>query len=118
MKRGDRIDHELESLAPGLSKLQKDNPFEVPANYFAVLPDAIEQKIRALPDLEKASKEIPFIVPEGYFDSLSSAVQQRIALEKNKSVVAQWASLLLRPKFSLSLALILILAIAGIKYFS
>lgn len=37
--------HELNDIAPELNKMEKDNPFSVPANYFQELPQSIQQKI-------------------------------------------------------------------------
>ncbi len=43
MKKND-IRKEIQEIAPGLSQLPKHNPFEVPTNYFDVLPSQIDQK--------------------------------------------------------------------------
>ncbi len=37
------IKKELMDKVPGISKASKDNPFEVPEDYFAGLPEAVEQ---------------------------------------------------------------------------
>jgi hypothetical protein len=105
---------------PGeLSKLKKENPFIVPANYFDSLAGNVQQKIDALPDLEKTSPGFSgFRVPDGYFDSLPMAVQQRIADAKKKNIFEEWIAVVLLPKFSLSLSIFIILLIFGIKYFT
>ncbi|MFP4289387.1 MAG: hypothetical protein ACLFQS_09020 [Bacteroidales bacterium] len=38
------INKELQEIAPGLSNLPNENPFEVPGNYFADLPGQIAQR--------------------------------------------------------------------------
>lgn len=43
MKNKD-IHNEIKEIAPGLSKLSNENPFEVPADYFTDLPDMIGQR--------------------------------------------------------------------------
>ena len=114
----DYLNDEEPGMPEGLSKLRKENPFSVPENYFDSLADQVQQKINVLPDWEKSGSENLFKVPDGYFDSLPSSIQQRIADEKRKNVFEEWISVLLQPKFSLSLATLIILAIFGIKYFT
>ncbi len=110
-------DDELEKLAPGLSKLKKENPFRVPDNYFDSLADNIQQKINALPDLERMNKENPFSVPEGYFNSLPTVIQQRIVTEKNrKTVFGEWIAILLRPRVTFATVAVLVLLVFGVKY--
>ncbi len=110
-------DDESENPTPGFSNVNKKNPFIVPENYFDSLADNIQAKINALPDVEKMSRENLFRVPEGHFDSLPSSVQQRIMDGKKKNMLEEWISIALRPKYSVSFAILVIVAIFGIKYF-
>jgi hypothetical protein len=114
MKPGN-LDSELEKLAPKLSKLKMENPFQVPGNYFDSLPDHIQQKVNNLPYLGAISKETPFQVPEEYFNSLPYSIQQRLS-EENKNIFEEWISVFLRPKYSLSFAFLVVLIIVGIKF--
>lgn len=49
MDRKEEIKKELEELSPFLSKLKKENPFEVPANYFEQLPGQIMEQAKLTP---------------------------------------------------------------------
>jgi len=42
-EKSDILKKELQDKAPGLSKTSGGNPFEVPENYFAGLPEAVQQ---------------------------------------------------------------------------
>jgi len=103
---------------PLLSKISRENPFRVPADYFDMLPEEILKRIDSIPDFE-SSGENPFRVPEGYFDSLPTVIQHRITEQnKKRSRIPGWASLLLRPRLSLALAALIILLVFGIRYFT
>ncbi|MFN2396091.1 MAG: hypothetical protein ABR597_10430 [Bacteroidales bacterium] len=45
--KNDDINKELKELAPGLEKLQGNNPFTVPQDYFESLPQQINERIHA-----------------------------------------------------------------------
>lgn len=45
MNTNDNIQDELKELAPQLSKLKKENPFEVPAHYFQQLPGKVMEQV-------------------------------------------------------------------------
>ncbi len=49
MKEKDEIRKELEELAPGLSKIKREQPFQVPPTYFKELPDEMLEKARQQP---------------------------------------------------------------------
>lgn len=49
MKEKDEIRKELEELAPGLSKIKREQPFQVPPIYFKELPEEILEKARRQP---------------------------------------------------------------------
>lgn len=49
MDRKDEIKKELEEIAPFLANLKKENPFEVPANYFEQLPDQLLEQAKLTP---------------------------------------------------------------------
>jgi len=66
--------NEWKAEAPYLASLQKENPFNVPEQYFNLLPDSINNSIY----YEQLKEAIPmpgFSVPDQYFSSL----EQRIA---------------------------------------
>lgn len=119
MKSANFSDDELEKRTNGLSELKKENPFKVPDQYFDSLPNQIMDKIETLPDLQRINKTNPYRVPEGYFDSIPASVQQRILEEKNKkSIFRGLTSISFLPKYSLALAVIIVLVIFGIKFFT
>lgn len=43
MKDKEKYDNEFEEMAPFLSKIEKKNPFDVPAGYFDALPSIIQE---------------------------------------------------------------------------
>lgn len=47
MQMNDEIKKELESISPKLADLPRQEAFNVPDNYFAQLPNAIQQRINA-----------------------------------------------------------------------
>ena len=49
MKEKDEIRKELEELAPGLSKIKREQPFQVPPTYFKELSEEILEKARRQP---------------------------------------------------------------------
>ncbi len=49
MDEKDNIKKELEEIAPFLAGLKKENPFEVPSNFFEQLPDQIMEQARLTP---------------------------------------------------------------------
>lgn len=57
MDRKDEIKKELEELSPILSKLKKENPFEVPSNYFQQLPNQIMEQAKLTPVEKSIRKE-------------------------------------------------------------
>src|SRR5690349_5509472 len=113
MKNGYLNDEEASDAIEGLSGLKKENPFKVPEGYFDSLSGEIVHRINYLPDLEKISKENSFSVPDGYFDTITPAVQERIAGSRRKSVLQEWISTVLRPKYSLSFAALAVLIFIG-----
>jgi hypothetical protein len=113
-------DDELRKMAPRLSELKRENPFQVPDSYFDSLADNIQQQIQVLPDFDKVAAQNPFNVPEGYFDSLPTAIQQRIIDERSERIsVGRWiASVLFRPKFAVAFASVAVLLVFSVRYFS
>lgn len=49
MENKDDIRKELDELAPRLSRLKKENPFQVPDYYFQGLPDKVLERVKAEP---------------------------------------------------------------------
>jgi hypothetical protein len=47
MENTDDIQKELEAAAPTLARLQRENPFSVPADYFDKLPAAVNERIHS-----------------------------------------------------------------------
>ncbi|MEI6815882.1 MAG: hypothetical protein WCL14_04665 [Bacteroidota bacterium] len=99
----ENLDYNLSQsvLATKLSNIPKELPFDVPMNYFDVLPGLIEQSIAAT-RLENIPKEIPFTVPANYFEKLNSEIQDKVIASK-KQKGFDWAGLIFRPKYSLTL---------------
>ncbi|MEO1514539.1 MAG: hypothetical protein AAFV95_05980 [Bacteroidota bacterium] len=74
----DRQD-ELSSLSPRLAKMKKDNPFEVPYNYFEKLPDDILQQWREEEQASQAKQSAPSWLDQ-LLDQLSVLLQPRTAI--------------------------------------
>lgn len=83
---------ELEELSPFLAVLRKQNPFQIPDNYFTFLSDKIIKRVQenALgEELDsdvflkqyKARSEASFNIPEGYFEKLPDIILQSTVRE-------------------------------------
>ena len=72
---------ELRASAPLLAGLDRNNPYEVPGDYFDSLSGSIMANIR----LEQLrSIPGPYTVPAGYFDDFATAVLRRILKETSE----------------------------------
>jgi hypothetical protein len=73
MMERENIRKELEDIAPGLARLEKDNVFKVPGDYFETLPQHIQQKINS--DTGKNSINWVFSrIPAMVFSTLTAVV--------------------------------------------
>ncbi len=75
------LQDELEQY-PVLSSIQKNNVFEVPANYFKVSENALEIKaeLEALPQLQNMKRFVPEELEADYIHYLKSSVNHKIEL--------------------------------------
>ncbi len=90
------IQDELEKIAPSLSKLKKEEVFDVPENYFSQLPDQI-------------LNEIDFFKTERVPDPVSSS--------RSSSWLAQLAdrlNIFFQPRIAVGFAMMILLAVASI----
>lgn len=74
-----------ESEAPFLAKLEKKNPFTVPADYFGQLTQDIETAVLVQELKETGLHESGYTVPEDYFNSLSGKISGKLAVEESIS---------------------------------
>ncbi len=91
MKKDPTSKKELEELSPFLSKLKKEEGYQVPFNYFEVLPDQIMEQVtkEQTPIAEPSSKETP------------------------PWSLGAWLSNLLQPRYALALASLVLMIFAG-----
>lgn len=75
------LQDELEQY-PALSSIQKNNVFEVPANYFKESENALEIKaeLEALPQLQNMKRFVPEELEADYIHYLKSSVNHKIEL--------------------------------------
>lgn len=116
-------DNDLKGMAPKLSKLSSNNPFNPSNDYFDSFTSKLqnriddEEEIKALaPTLLSIDKYNPFEIPKDYFEELPTIIQERVIESKKKSAGLEWLMLLFRPRFAVPLVITVIIAIAGIKY--
>ena len=117
-------DNDLNGMAPKLSKLSSNNPFNPSDSYFDSFTSKLqnriddEEEIKALaPTLLSIDKYNPFEVPKDYFEELPTIVQERVIESKKKSAGLEWLILLFRPRFAIPMIITIFIAIAGINYF-
>lgn len=116
-------DNDLNGMAPKLSKLSSNNPFNASNDYFDSFTSKLqnriedEEDIKAIaPTLLSIDKYNPFEVPADYFEDLPTIVQERVIATKNESSLPQWLLLLFKPRFAVSMMAIVFVSIVGIKY--
>ncbi|MFK7775719.1 MAG: hypothetical protein AB8F94_26590 [Saprospiraceae bacterium] len=90
------IQDELESLAPSLSKLKKEEVLDIPENYFTQLPEQILNQI----DFSKNET-----VVETVSTSSSSNWYHQLT---------EWLTVLLQPKATIGFAMMIMLTVASI----
>jgi hypothetical protein len=103
-------DDDLDNLAPNLSRLGKNGPFEVPGDYFDDLASRIAEKcadadeLRELaPALSEIPKYNPFTVPANYFEELPSIIQEKCIKSPARP---SWISWLFRPRLAIAAAVL------------
>ncbi len=116
-------DNDLNGMAPKLSKLSSNNPFSPSDSYFDAFTSKLqnriedEEDIKALaPTLLSIDKYNPFDVPKDYFEELPTIIQGRVVESKEKSNVVDWLFWLLRPRFAVSILVVLFISVIGIYY--
>lgn len=87
------IQDELEKLAPSLSKLKKEETFDMPENYFSQLPDQILNKI----DFSKNKRVVETV------STSSSWVDQ----------LTERLAIFFQPKMAVGFAMMILLAVAS-----
>ena len=116
-------DNDLNGMAPKLSKLSSNNPFNPSNDYFDSITSKLqnriddEEEIKAFaPTLLSIDKYNPFEVPKDYFEKLPTIIQERVVESKEKSTIVDWLFWLLKPRLSVSLTLVLFISIVGVYY--
>ncbi len=110
------VEDEIEQLSPLLAGLRKENPYQLPREYFdenlSSLPYLInEDQPSAL--LKLVEQETPYEVPAGYFDSLPQQVLSRTSQRTPViSMKRKWM------KMAVAAVLAGMVAISGIFYFN
>lgn len=88
MENNNDILSEIKELSPSLAKLQKKNPFSIPENYFEILTQKIRDVIFLRDGISEPSWNLDWLI-----------------------------NFLLKPQYSLSLAIMVIAIIFGAQYF-
>jgi hypothetical protein len=85
MDTKENILNELKEVSPLLYDLKTSNgqPFKIPADYFAALPENIFNSIES--GLSEGIGKQSFKVPENYFNGLSSSILTAIEKEENST---------------------------------
>ncbi|HLC83047.1 MAG TPA: hypothetical protein VJI69_04390, partial [Bacteroidia bacterium] len=116
-------DNDLKGMAPKLSKLSSNNPFNPSNDYFDAFTSKLqnriddEEEIKALaPTLLSIDKYNPFEVPKDYFEELPTIIQEKVIETSKKSSGLEWLFLLFRPRFAVTMIIVLFISIAGIYY--
>ena len=79
----------------------------------------MEELREIAPGLLKVEKKNPFKVPENYFSGLPQDIQKAISEKKPAFSLGDWLlHFSLQPKYSLAVAVFLIISIGGYYYFS
>lgn len=89
------IQEELEQIAPSLSKLKKEEVFDIPENYFSQLPDQILSQI----DFSKNESKVTQVDTSPKSNWLNQLINQ--------------VNLLFQPRMAMGLAMMIILAVAS-----
>ncbi len=78
MNTNTNIEQELKEIAPILAAIPKENPYQIPMNYFDGLEGSITSAVYGM-QLGTIAKENPFEVPMNYFEALPELIEKRIA---------------------------------------
>lgn len=74
----------LKNFAPNLSKIDKQNCFIIPLNYFEGLSENIEESVLInYPVLSKIEKKNAFEVPQGYFEQLTETIHESVSMNES-----------------------------------
>ncbi|MCH8329903.1 MAG: hypothetical protein IH946_00740 [Bacteroidetes bacterium] len=65
------------------------------------------------PSLSKIESKDPFKVPDGYFDNMRSDIQDAISSREKVSYLELFKQLILQPRFSIAMAVLLAVVIGG-----
>ena len=83
-------DNDLNGMAPKLSKLGANNPFNPSEDYFNSFTSKLQNRIEdeedikvLAPTLLSIAKYNPFEVPADYFDEFPTLIQERVIASKN-----------------------------------
>lgn len=137
MKNREEIFEELREIAPELSKLEKKQFDEVPANYFSSFPNEVMKKIceqelaQIAPTLAQHEKQNVLEVPANYFESFSQEILRKISVQKATKPSAKRATGQSRvidilagrfwwykPKYAFAFAGTVLMVIIGIGMFT
>jgi hypothetical protein len=117
--------NEPEGLNPDLNKPGNENPFRTDADYFENFAEKIKGKVEEYeelrieaPLLSSIPKYNPFEIPVGYFDELPTIIQQKCINTKTDISLPAWFKMLFRPTFAIPVICVILIAFAGIHYFS
>lgn len=80
--------NELMEISPVLARIERVNPYTVPAGYFEGLDEHLLTMTRFeehAPVLEGIAMKNPMQVPQGYFDSLAGSIISKIKASENHS---------------------------------
>ncbi|MBK5284178.1 MAG: hypothetical protein JJE25_02155 [Bacteroidia bacterium] len=104
------------TLLNSIEKKDLSGGFAVPENYFEILSNNIEERVRSIPNLVSIPKGNEFEVPQNYFAELEIAIREKVSSETQGSIIPaeQWFR---QPKLVLAYASVLIFAIATSTYF-
>ena len=135
METRDDILRELKEIAPELSKLEKNNFGEVPADYFTLFSGTLLKKIREqelakiAPTLAKQKTENTLEVPANYFNSFPGQMLKKIPSEQKQKTSPSWldslnnileglASIIFKPRYAFAVAGTVAMLIIGVMFFS
>lgn len=88
--------NELMEISPALARMERVNPYTVPAGYFIGLDEHLMTMAKIdehSPALQGIAMKNTMQVPEGYFEGLASSILNKIKAEENLSVDDELRSL-------------------------
>ena len=81
--------NELMEISPVIARMERVNPYTVPAGYFEGLDEHLLTMAKIAeqsPALQGIAMKKPMQVPEGYFEGLAGSILNKIKAEENLSV--------------------------------